>query len=287
MSEYQPDKYRSCVQVVAELGINHNGEISLAKELISACVVAGVDAAKLQLYDPQQLIGLDQKTLEYAQKAAIDPSFILELLDYVDNRIMLYCSVFDPASYRIASQLAFDDERLSMAVKIPAGVPVEIAHTPVHHNVIFSTGMMDMAQVAQAISDLRQRGWPDYAITALQCTTAYPCPPAALELRAMQAMAATWPGITFGLSDHTTMVNTGAMAVTAGARMIEKHVTLDNTADGPDHHMSLMPSDLCHFVNLVRVAELAMGNPVKQINAIEEKYLGRKQKYDEQENSGN
>lgn len=249
------------VFIIAEAGVNHNGGLQMAHDLALAAKKAGADCVKFQLFDAEKLEPpgprrdmLKRLELTHAQHAA--------LFDYCKHIGIEYlCTPFDVESLEFLVSLGVKRIKLASGwwkSDLPSaaqrcGLPV-----------IASTGMMSLNEVIGLSAEVALFGGGlDERLTLLHCVSAYPTPPAEINLSAMPAMVRG--KCRYGLSDHT-LGNTAAIAATAlGASVIEKHITLDRSLEGPDHHMSTMPNEFRYYVNMIRETELMLGDGVKRV----------------------
>ncbi|PSB80701.1 N-acetylneuraminate synthase [Photobacterium damselae] len=258
--------------IIAEAGVNHNGDINLAKKLIDAAATAGVDAVKFQTWKTELLVTEDAKMADYQvqntqreetqfemlKRLELSYSDFSELKTYCDDRNIQFMSTPDE------EQSATFLNGLQPIFKIGSG---ELTNTPFLRHianfgkpVILSTGMGYLSEVEHAISTLQDAGLCLDMITVLHATTDYPTVPEDVNLRSMQTIANAFPGITVGYSDHTLGIEIPVAAVALGAKVIEKHFTLDKAMSGPDHKASLEPQELVAMVQAIRNIELALGN---------------------------
>ncbi|HIF9178874.1 TPA: N-acetylneuraminate synthase [Photobacterium damselae] len=258
--------------IIAEAGVNHNGDINLAKKLIDAAVTAGVDAVKFQTWKTELLVTEDAKMADYQventqreetqfemlKRLELSYSDFAELKIYCDDRHIQFMSTPDE------EQSATFLNGLQPIFKIGSG---ELTNTPFLRHiakfgkpVILSTGMGYLSEVEHAISTLQDAGLSLNMITILHATTDYPTAPVDVNLRSMQTIANAFPGVTVGYSDHTLGIEIPVAAVALGAKVIEKHFTLDKTMSGPDHKASLEPQELAAMVHAIRNIELALGD---------------------------
>jgi N,N'-diacetyllegionaminate synthase len=269
------------VFVIAEAGVNHNGEFELARRLVDVAVEAGADAVKFQTFKAEKLASRFAAMAEYQKKnTAKDESQVdmikrLELSDDDHLRLQAYCrergimffsTAFDLDSLDFLKSLGLD------LFKIPSG---EITNLPylekiarLAKDVILSTGMCDLADVQAAVQTLETAGLKRSAITVLHCNTEYPTPFHDVNLLAMPALGAALR-TRFGYSDHTLGIEVPIAAVALGATVIEKHFTLDRTMSGPDHRASLEPAELKAMVRAIRHIESALGCVEKSPTASE------------------
>ncbi len=263
--------------IIAEAGVNHNGDLDIAKELIDIASIAGADAVKFQTFKAENLVSTYAPKAEYQKKTTcVDESqfdMIKKLeLSTSDYKILAnYCktkhieflsSPFDLESIDILNDLGLN------IFKIPSG---EITNFPYLHKIgllkktiILSTGMCDLGEIEDALDILGGAGtkWND--ITILHCNSEYPSPFEDVNLKAMLTIKAAFPGIKIGYSDHTPGIEIPIAAVAMGAEVIEKHFTLDKNMAGPDHLSSLEPNELKSMVEAIRNVEIALGNAIKK-----------------------
>ena len=258
--------------IIAEAGVNHNGDIRLAKQLIDAAAQAGVDAVKFQTWKTELLVTEDAKMADYQventkreetqfqmlKRLELSYADFSELKDYCNQKKITFMSTPDE------EQSATFLNDLQDTFKIGSG---ELTNTPFLRHVasfgkpiILSTGMGYLSEVEYAIAVLIDAGLQLSQITVLHATTDYPTAPEDVNLRAMLTIESAFPGITVGYSDHTLGIEVPIAAVALGAKVIEKHFTLDKTMDGPDHKASLEPNELQAMVNAIRNIELSLGN---------------------------
>ena len=262
------------VFIIAEAGVNHNGDIELAKKLIEKAAWAGVDAVKFQSFKADKLVSKKAKKAEYQKettgneesqyqmikKLELDYEKHQELIDHCKkNNIMFLSSAFDLESIGLLNDLQME------IWKIPSG---EITNLPylkkigkLNKKTILSTGMANLGEIEKALNILREAGTTD--ITVLHCNTEYPTPMKDVNLNAMNTIRDAFK-VKVGYSDHTLGIEIPIAAVAMGAELIEKHFTLDNTMEGPDHRASLEPEELKAMVDAIRNIECAMGDGIKQ-----------------------
>ncbi len=270
----------SRVFIIAEAGVNHNGDMALARRLVDAAAKAGADAVKFQTFKAERLASRLAPRAEYQKEnlgnsGAQDQISMLrklELDDAAHAELMTHCRAqgiefmstpFDHESINLL-------ERLGVArYKIPSG---EVDNLPYLRRiaalgkpVILSTGMCWMADVHAAINALTVAGQNLGRLIVLHCNSGYPTPDADVNLRAMTTLAAALPGIGgIGYSDHTLGLEASLAATALGAVVIEKHFTLDRSLPGPDHKISLLPEELAALVTGIRRIETMLGNPEKR-----------------------
>lgn len=267
--------------IIAEAGVNHNGQLDLALKLCDAAKEAGVDCVKFQTWQTEKIVTRKAEKATYqsentndAEESQFDMLKKLEL-SYEDFRLVQeHCNKIG------IDFLSTPDEEYSLAflmnelhlplIKIGSGEVTNIPYlrqmASYHKPIILSTGMATLAQVAMAYDTLIAAGAP--MVSLLHCTTNYPCPKNEVNLRAMQTMKEAFK-CTVGYSDHTMGTEIPIAAVTMGAEIIEKHFTLDRNMDGPDHKASLEPHELKYMVACIRNIEVALGDGIKRPNPSE------------------
>lgn len=260
--------------VIAEIGVNHNGNIRLAKKLIRAAHHAGADYAKFQTFSAEELVTADAGVARYQERAA-EGATQQEMLRRLElsNQDFLALKVYSESLGIGFLTTAHDFKSLEFVlglkldyIKVPSGdltnrpllerVAVEQTH------VILSTGMGSFDEVSGALEVLEQAGLSRELVTVLQCTTNYPAPLEEANLRAMVSMQEQL-SVSVGYSDHTDGVEASLAAVALGAQIIEKHLTLDCSMLGPDHAASANPSEFSEMVTSIRAVEVALGSALK------------------------
>ena len=260
--------------VIAEAGVNHNGDPTLARALVDVAVAAGADAVKFQTFTVNRLLTRRAAKAEYQQRATGGEQSQYEMLARLElspadhEMLFAHCAdvgiefmstPFDPESARYLKRLGV--RRLKISSGDVTNLPMLEVVGALGLPVVLSTGMADMAEVEAAVTTLRGAGATDLAI--LQCVSNYPADPALTNLRVMDAFARAF-GAPVGLSDHSTGLAMSIAAVARGAAYIEKHFTLDRTLPGPDHQASLLPDELRALVAAIRDVEAALGDGVKR-----------------------
>lgn len=267
--------------VIAEAGVNHNGNYDLAVKMVHEAKAAGADYVKFQTAVPELVIssiapkaeyqkettGSEQSQLEMCRAIHLPLSAYAPLKQVCDETGIGFMSTpFDLVSIDTLEPLGMD------YYKIPSG---EITNLPYLRKiaskgipVIMSTGMCELDEIAAAIDVLRGGGLSLDDITLLHCNTQYPTPFADVNLRAMNELASRF-GVKVGYSDHTVGIEVPIAAVALGATVIEKHFTLDRNLPGPDHKASLEPAELAQMVQSIRNIELALGDGHKHVTASE------------------
>jgi N,N'-diacetyllegionaminate synthase len=272
----RPDGRAYCI---AEAGVNHNGDVGLAMDLVDAAVAAGADAVKFQTYNVDRLLRRDTPKAAYqvATTGESDGQFDmlenLQLSEDEQRQLIETCAVrgivfistpFDEGSADLLEGFGVP------LYKIPSG---EITNVPLlrhvaakNRPVILSTGTSKLGEVETAVEVLRGGGVDRLAL--MHCVSNYPTDPVDVNLRAMATMRSAFL-LPVGLSDHTLGIETSIAAIALGARVIEKHLTLDKSMDGPDHQASLNPFEMTEMIRCIRNVEDAMGNGIKQPTASE------------------
>ena len=267
--------------IIAEAGVNHNGDLKLAKQLIDAAADAGADLVKFQTFKADRLATSTAKKADY-QSQTTDSTELqhtmlrrLELTEAMLHEIIAHCETRNIGFF----STGFDIESVDLLVslgqecfKIPSG---EIANLPyLRHigrlgkTVILSTGMATLGEIEAAIEVLEQAGMPRTKLTVLHCTTEYPTTLTEVNLRAMQSIHTAF-GVAVGYSDHTQGIEVAISAVAMGATVIEKHFTLDCNLPGPDHQASLEPAELKAMITAIRNIEIALGDGIKHLTPSE------------------
>ncbi len=268
--------------IIAEAGVNHNGDINIAKKLIDEAKKAGADIVKFQTFNPACLaserasmaeyqkrnLGKTESQLNMLKKLALSYDSFIELSEYCgSNGIKFLSTPFDINSIRFLNGI-------QDSWKIPSGeitnypYLVEIAKTK--KSVILSSGMSTLDEVSHAIDVLNKFGCND--ISLLHCNTQYPTPFEDVNLKAMLTMKEYF-NLIVGYSDHTLGIEVPIAAVALGAKIIEKHFTLDRKMEGPDHKASLEPHELSEMVNSIRNIEKALGSGEKIPSLSEKKNM--------------
>ncbi|MBL4691942.1 MAG: N-acetylneuraminate synthase [Magnetovibrio sp.] len=286
--------------IIAEAGVNHNGDLGLALKLVDAAAKAGADAVKFQTFKTDKLAmasagmaryqkentGQDVAQVDMLRRLELAPEDHVELIKRCEEQGIEFLSTpFDNYSAH------FLCEKLGLkTIKIPSG---ELTNAPFLYiiasygvNIILSTGMADMEEIREALDVLAYgllgRGTPEnftavkgtsqtdegkevlaQKLTILHCTTEYPAPLDTINLKAMDTLADAF-GVPVGLSDHSEGIAVPIAAVARGAVLVEKHMTLDRLMEGPDHKASIEPDELMSMVDGIRAVEIALGTGVKK-----------------------
>ena len=267
------------VCIIAEAGVNHNGNYELAKKMVDVAKQAGVDYIKFQTFKPEKLVsryaekakyqkettGSKETQLEMLQKLTLTEYNFKKLKEYCDSIELGFVSTpFDLESIEFLELFDMD------FWKIPSGeitnLPYLEAIAKTGRKIIMSTGMSNIEEIRAAIDVLEQNGTKE--IELLHCNTQYPTPFEDVNLRAMQNMKEIF-GKRVGYSDHTLGIEVPIAAVAMGAEVIEKHFTLDKNMEGPDHRASLNPAELTQMVLSIRNIEKALGDVSKKVSPLE------------------
>ena len=265
------------ILIIAEAGVNHNGNLDTAIKLVDAAVTSGADAVKFQSFTAERLVASGAPKAEYQKETTGTAGSQLEMIrklqlsEDAHKRLFEYCkeqqipflsSPFDLDSIELLHRLGLE------IFKIPSG---EITNLPylrklgaLSKKLILSTGMADLGEIGDALDVLIQAGTGSENITILHCNTEYPTPFEDANLKAIVTIRAAFPGIEIGYSDHTPGIEAPIAAVALGAAVIEKHFTLDRNMEGPDHRASLEPHELKAMVAAIRNIENAMGSGIKK-----------------------
>lgn len=277
--------------IIAEAGVNHNGDIGLAKRLIAAAAAAGADLVKFQTFSAKNLVSSSAPKAEYQKKTTEISETQLEMIQKLelsreDHAVLIqecsahgigfFSTAFDFQSFDLLMELGCLEQ-----IKIPSG---ELTNLPLLRYMsrfgkplLLSTGMANLGEIEAAIEAVEAAGTPRHLITVLHCTTEYPTPMEDVNLRAMVAMKKAF-GVSTGYSDHTAGIEIPLAAVALGATVIEKHFTLDRNLPGPDHKASLEPHELKAMVEGIRNIERALGDGVKRpsVSELKNKPIARK-----------
>lgn len=286
--------------IIAEAGVNHNGSLDLALDLVDAAADCGADMVKFQTFSATALVTADAPRAPYQQANTGNTGSQLEMLERLelshdahhallqrcaDRGIRFLSTPFDPDSLAfLANDLDLPMLKLGSSELTNGPLLVDAGRTG--KSIILSTGMGTLAEVERALGALAfgystgvdespgesafQRAWTDAKatnalvkkVTILHCTTSYPTPPEGVNLLAIRTLSDTF-GLPVGFSDHTPGIAAAAAAVALGAQVIEKHITLDRTLPGPDHQASLEPDEFAAMVEAIRTVESALGDGVK------------------------
>ena len=269
--------------IIAEAGVNHNGDLAMARNLVEVAANAGADVVKFQTFSANRLVTTGARKAEYQARTTglsesqhamihrleLSRDMHVALIEDCGRRgIEFFSSGFDASDIDLLVELGIK------RFKIPSGEMTNLPylrHIGRHgKEVILSTGMATLGEIEGALEVLERAGTPRQLVTLLHCTTEYPTPMPEVNLRAMQALYAAF-GVSVGYSDHTPGIEVPIAAVALGASVIEKHFTLDRDLRGPDHRASLEPSELEAMVRAIRTIEGALGDGIKRVTPSEAK----------------
>lgn len=276
--------------IIAEAGVNHNGNLALAKKMIDAACAAGADAVKFQTFRADKAISRYAPKAEYQKKSGCEGKSQLEmvrkleldkkshgiLIDHCKRRKIMFLSTpFDFESIDLLNRLGLK------ILKIPSG---EITNLPylrkiggLRKQIILSTGMADLGEIEDALDVLAEAGTAREKITVLHCNTEYPTPKGDVNLLAMLSIKEAFK-VRVGYSDHTLGIEVPIAAAALGAEVIEKHFTLDKKMQGPDHRASLDTDELAAMIRAIRNIESALGDGIKRpsVSEMKNKAVARK-----------
>lgn len=277
--------------IIAEAGVNHNGSIELAKELIAKAAAAGADLVKFQTFVAANIVSESAPKAEYQIKNTQNAETQLEMIQKLelsreDHAVLIeecrlqgigfFSTAFDFQSFDLLMEMGCLDQ-----IKVPSG---ELTNLPLLRYMsksckplLLSTGMANLGEIEAAIEVIEAAGTPRHLITVLHCTTEYPTPMEDVNLLAMVSMKQAF-GVNVGYSDHSSGIEVPIAAVALGATVIEKHFTLNRGLPGPDHKASLEPHELKAMVDGIRNIERALGDGIKRPSASElkNKLIARK-----------
>ena len=266
--------------IIAEAGVNHNGDVNLAKKLIDVAKKTGADAVKFQTFDVEELVtssadkaqyqkettGAEESQFEMIRKLQLTEGDFTGIFAYAEEKGLIFLSSpFDKKSVDLLDRLNVP------AFKVPSG---EINNFPLLEHIaakgkpiILSTGMATLREVEEALEIIQNHGGKD--IVLLHCVSSYPARMEDMNLKAMETLSTAFR-LPVGLSDHTVGITMPIAAVALGACVIEKHFTLDRNLPGPDHRASLEPEELEQMIKAIRDVEKAMGDGIKRPTEQEE-----------------
>ena len=262
--------------IIAEAGVNHNGDINLAKQLIDKAGEAGVDYVKFQMFKADKVVSKNASKADYQKQTTGNNESQLDMVKRLEisideyRELNEYCSDKDVDIFATAFDLDSIDTMNKYkpeVIKIPSGEITNLPYLEKLCNIDYkpwiylSTGMCTLSEIETAIGVLHSNG--QNKITVLHCNTEYPTPMVDVNLRAMQTIGTAFD-VEVGYSDHTLGIEVPIAAVALGARVIEKHFTLDRSMEGPDHKASLEPDELKQMVSSIRNIEKALGSTIKQ-----------------------
>lgn len=267
--------------IIAEIGVNHNGDLRLAKKLIDAAKAAGADAVKFQTFHSEDIAVLNSRKADYQYRAKektqyemlkkLELSFddFRDLKEYCDTRNIEFISTpYDIESVEFLNEIGVIRFKVASADLINKPLIEAIAKT--QKQIFLSVGMATLGEIERTISLIN--GFGNENIVILHCTTSYPTPYNEVNMNTLSTLKKAF-GLPVGYSDHSLGIEIPIMAVSLGAKVIEKHFTLDRTMEGPDHFASLEPDDFKRMVEAVRNVENAFGSEKKKITDEEKKNI--------------
>jgi N-acetylneuraminate synthase/N,N'-diacetyllegionaminate synthase len=264
---------------IAEVGINHNGDLALAKRMIEAAKAADADAVKFQTFKAEEFCGDPEQTFTYQSQGKTVTESMLAMFQRYEfpsekwREIKAHCEAVDITFFSTPQNLT--DLNLLLEIGVPAikvgsddftNLPLLRSYVASKLPLILSCGMSDLAEVHQA---LETAGWFDgYPVALLLCTSQYPTPPEDVNINKLTTLQQAFPGLLVGFSDHTQGALAAALAVSRGARIFEKHFTLGQDMPGPDHWFSEEPAGLAEWITTIRSSDVLLGSQfVRPTNA--------------------
>ncbi|MCM3676000.1 N-acetylneuraminate synthase [Peribacillus simplex] len=266
--------------IIAEIGVNHNGSLELAKKLVDAAIDAGADAVKFQMFDTEELTTRQADLVQYQKKTKEKNQYdmlkklelssveFIDLKNYCDKKNIIFLATpFDLKSVDFLNDLDMS------AFKVGSGdltnYPLLKRIVETDKPIILSTGMSLISEIDQTIAYLRALK-ENLQISILHCTSSYPTPEQQINLKVISDYLKRYPFV-IGYSDHSIGTHIPIAATALGARILEKHITLDNTLPGPDHLASIDIKEFKEMVQLVRLTEISLGSEQKQLTANEKR----------------
>jgi N,N'-diacetyllegionaminate synthase len=263
--------------IIAEAGVNHNGRLDLARQLVEAAASAGADAVKFQTFRADALVGERVPKAPYQQQSGDPAQSQYRMIQALELDLAAHRELFALCRQRDILFLSspFDLESAEMLYDLGVGIikiaSGEITNLPLLRTIgrmgkgiILSTGMASLDEIHDAMEILVRAGAESRGIVLLHCVTAYPTPFRDANLRAISTLQAAFPDHCIGYSDHTLGIEASIAAVALGAGTIEKHLTLDRKMTGPDHKASLEPQEFRSMVEAIRNVEPALGDGIKR-----------------------
>jgi N-acetylneuraminate synthase/N,N'-diacetyllegionaminate synthase len=281
-----PDHPPYCI---AEVGINHNGDLSVAKRMIEVAKEVGADAVKFQTFKSEEFCGDPSQTFTYTSQGKVVTESMLSMFRRYEfpaeywKEIKSHCAFVGITFFSTPQN--FTDLNLLMEVGVPAikvgsddftNLPLLSEYAKSKLPMILSCGMSDLAEVHRALDAV---GWFNgYPVSLLLCTSQYPTPPEDVNINKLTTLQQAFPGLLAGFSDHTQGSIAAALAVSRGARIFEKHFTLNRDMPGPDHWFSDDPVDLAEWIQVIRKADTMLGSPFVLPTSIERetRLIGRR-----------
>lgn len=279
MSGHEPEF--QC-KVIAEAGVNHNGDPETAHDMIDAAAEAGADAVKFQTFSTERLVTQEVEVTDYQKRSGYANQYEMltdlelaesdwgALVEHCNRRDVEFISTpYDRGSVDLLESLGVNRIKIASADIVNKPLLRRVAETDCQ--IILSTGMASIEEIGQALEWIERKGTD---VTLLHCVSEYPTDPADLNLRFIPTLSAMF-GHPVGFSDHTIGISAAVSAVALGGRIVEKHFTLDTTMEGPDHEASIEPDKLANLVSAVRVSEQSLGSQMKQVTETEQENANR------------
>ena len=278
------------VTIIAEAGVNHNGNIDIARKMVEVAALSGADYIKFQTFKTEKLVtasapkaayqeiqtGMEGSQFGMLKNLELDEQAHILLMDHARKHgIRMISTPFDEESAELLNRLNVELFKVGSGDLTNVLLLRQLASFG--KPVILSTGMADLQEIAKALDILEKAGLPKSKVTLLHANTDYPTPYHDVNLRAMQTMAQEF-GVTVGYSDHTDGIEVPVAAVALGAKVIEKHFTLDRNMAGPDHKASLEPAELNAMVKSIRNIEQALGSYKKEPSSGEKRNMAAARK---------
>ena len=267
------------ILIIAEIGVNHNGDLGLAREMISAAKESGADAVKFQTFSAERLAAFDTPKVRYQESTTASSETHFEMLKKLElsrddhHEVARYCKDSDIKFLSTPYDVESADFLLSMEVEMFKTASADIVDLPLQRflastgkPVIVATGMAVLGEVEHVMQIFEDESNPN--VILLHCVSNYPCSDHSLNLRAMNTLGCAFQ-VPVGFSDHSEGFLAAALSVALGARVIEKHFTLDKKLEGPDHRASSTPSEFADLVRKVRKTEEMLGSPRKSCRSEE------------------
>lgn len=276
MSPTPPPGTAGC-EIIAEAGINHNGQLRVAKRLVDEAVEAGADVVKFQTFDPEEVVTEETEKADYQKRSGSGGQYEMlsdvtlssaeheALVEHCEERGIEFMSTpYNSESVELLESLGVERYKIASADIVNKPLLREVAATG--KPIILSTGMATLGEIERAVELLRDEGCDE--LTLLHCVSCYPAEPEQVNMRFMETLRTAFD-VPVGFSDHTLGTDVAVMAAGRGAHVVEKHFTLDREMDGPDHFASLEPDQLSAMVDGVRAVERAMGRTTRRISEEE------------------
>ncbi|TBR81323.1 N-acetylneuraminate synthase [Campylobacter novaezeelandiae] len=271
--------------IIAEAGVNHNGDLNLAKKMIEIAAKCGADFVKFQTFKAKDCVSINAKKAKYQLQTTNQNESQFEMIKKLELDLKAHQILIAHAKAHNISFLStpFDLDSIELLhclgleiFKIPSGeitnLPYLKAIARLNKKIILSTGMSNLGEIEACLDALCKNGQKRNNITLMHCTTEYPAPFNEVNLKAMQTLKNAF-NLNVGYSDHTKGISVALGAVALGACIIEKHFTLDKSMSGPDHKASLEPSELKLMCQSIKELDLALGDGIKRISKSEKKNI--------------